>query len=315
MNRVPDLSVVVPTFNRCDVLAATLDALAAQTLDADRWEVVVVDNGSSDGTSAMLDERRATYPVPLRVGREPKPGPAAARNRGVAETSGRLLLLLGDDTPPADPDLLQRHVDLHVDTADEVAVLGRIEWDPAATVTPLMRWLAQGVQFSFGGLQAGPVDPRTNVVSSHLSLKRAMLERVGGFDERYPRAAHEDTDLGTRLAQDGLELRYVPELLVWHRHFTSLDASVRRMRFVGEGAWIYRSIWRERSSPDIPAPRPVVGRLVSAVVPVLLRLEPLVPPAAAPVLWRLLHGGAYATGYRRAESAARHAGRPRPVLR
>src|SRR3954453_5541459 len=100
------ISVIIPTRNRRDVLLTTLTALFAQ-VDAAAHEVVVVDNGSTDGTLASLAALEA--PLDLRVVVEPAPGVSAARNRGVGEARHNHLLLLNDDTAPADRHLLEGH--------------------------------------------------------------------------------------------------------------------------------------------------------------------------------------------------------------
>src|SRR5258707_10281865 len=97
------LSVVIPTYNRCASLRRLLDALARQTLSADRFEVIVVDDGSSDGTRELL--RTLKTPYALVSIEQPNQGPGAARNRGVRAASGDLILFLDDDVVPMD-DLL-----------------------------------------------------------------------------------------------------------------------------------------------------------------------------------------------------------------
>src|SRR5690349_12690843 len=131
-----DISVVIPTIGRSEVLARTLDALAAQDLGGVLGEVLVVDNGSAEG----LDGLRSRWhgPLPLEVVVENTPGAAAARNAGIARARGSRVLFLGDDCVPASADLVAGHA-----RADEdVAVIGQIEWDLGVEVTPVMRWLA-----------------------------------------------------------------------------------------------------------------------------------------------------------------------------
>src|SRR4051794_3983148 len=94
----PCVSVVVPTFNRRAGLERLLRALAIQTYPADLFEVVVVDDGSTDGTYAHL--RRLVLPFTSRYYRQRNQGPAAARNLGVHHARGRLLVFLDDDVAP-----------------------------------------------------------------------------------------------------------------------------------------------------------------------------------------------------------------------
>jgi glycosyltransferase involved in cell wall biosynthesis len=103
-----DISVVIPTFERWPVLERTLGGIAEQDLDGCRAEVIVVDNGSRDGSRDRLTRaaREWTAPISLKLVHEPIRGPSAARNAGVLAASGRLVLFLGDDCVPAGPGLI-----------------------------------------------------------------------------------------------------------------------------------------------------------------------------------------------------------------
>ena len=111
------LTVIIPTRDRLPVLRATLAGLADQELGPVETEVIVVDNGSTDGTTAALEALVADFPLPLIALHEPTPGAGPARNTGLARARGDAVLFLGDDTRPAAPDLLRRHAELHDDAA------------------------------------------------------------------------------------------------------------------------------------------------------------------------------------------------------
>src|SRR4051794_36855063 len=134
-----DISVVIPTRERFEVLARTLEGLAAQDPGGVSAEVLVVDNGSRDGSLEHLRElaERWAGPFPLEVVSEETPGAAAARNAGIARARGERVLFLGDDCRPAGPGLVAGHA------RAAGAALGRIDWDPGIEVTPVMRWLAE----------------------------------------------------------------------------------------------------------------------------------------------------------------------------
>jgi GT2 family glycosyltransferase len=245
---VTALSVVIPTYNRPDALADTLDSLAAQEFDGE---------------------------VEVEVAQAP------------------VVLFLGDDMAPAQRDLLARHVDLHARRPEATyGVLGRATWRPDRPVTPFMRWLENGgPQFAFHELDAGPVPASRYLYTAHASFKRSLLA-ANPFDERFPFAAVEDTELGLRLERGGLELDYHPELLVHHDHPTSVEQAVARMRKVGASARRLEDI--QPGSGVLPAPAPH------------WRLYPLLRPLASrsgidrPRVWSLLLWSSYADGYRRA---------------
>jgi glycosyltransferase involved in cell wall biosynthesis len=295
------LSVVIPTKDRAAALARTLDALEAQRFDDARIEAIVVDNGSSDGTIEQARERAKEAAIPLQLLEQPDGGPAAARNAGVAAASGEVLLFLGDDTEAGSPELLRTHLDLHTARPEETyGVLGRITWSPRSPVTPFMRWLENGgPQFHYGELEAGPVDAASYFYSSHASVKRSILERVGGFDERFPTAAVEDTELGVRLADVGLELDYHPELLVLHDHPTTPAQSLRRSVAVGRSAALYNRLRPDRPHPGVQAPRGLAWSAVRAGEPLLgaLGRAPL-PKGLRERVWLAMTRAGYARGYR-----------------
>ncbi len=295
------LSVVIPTKDRAPALARTLAALEAQQAGDARIEAIVVDNGSGDGTVEQVRGRAAGSAIPIRLLEQPDGGPAAARNAGVKAADGDLLLFLGDDTEPDGPNLLRAHLDLHTARPEEdYGVLGRITWSPRSPVTPFMRWLENGgPQFHYGELEPGPVEAASYFYSSHASVKRSLFERLGGFDERFPTAAVEDTELGTRLADAGLELDYHPELLVLHDHPTTPAQSLRRSVAVGRSAALYNRLRPDRPNPGVQAPQGLAWSAVRAAAPLLGALARLpLPNGLRERVWLAMTRGGYARGYR-----------------
>jgi GT2 family glycosyltransferase len=295
------LSVVIPTKDRADALARTLDTLERQRGGDAELEAVVIDNGSSDGTVEQVRRRAGSTALPIRLLEQPEGGPAAARNAGAAAAGGEVLLFLGDDTEPADEHLLCAHLDLHASRPDpSYAVLGRITWTPHKPVTPFMRWLENGgPQFHYCELEAGPVDPASYFYSSHASVKRSMFEQVGGFDQRFPTAAVEDTELGVRLADAGLELDYHPKLIVLHDHPTTPEQSLRRSVAVGRSAALYNRLQPDRPHPGVQPPRGLAWSAVSAAEPLLGVAGRLpMPIGVRERVWLAMTRAGYARGYR-----------------
>ena len=224
----PRLSIVIPTRNRVERLAETLDAIAGESFDG--LEVIVVDDGSSDGTAELL-ETRDCRPFELVCDRQPGRGPAAARNRGIAQARASRVLLLGDDTRPAPGCLGGHHTDL------EVGIQGRIEWDPQAPTTDVMRFLAPaGPQFYFEDLDDGGPVPFTAVLGSNFSAPTPWF-RDEPYDESFPHAAFEDTELAWRWVRRGWVSHYRASTLAWHHHhYASLEPFLDRQRRAGRSA-------------------------------------------------------------------------------
>ena len=229
----PGMSVVIPTRNRLASLQQALVALARQTHDAELFEVLVADDGSSDGTAAFL-AAPPEYPFSLRSVRLPGSGPAAARNRAIRLALAPRVLLLGDDTFP-EPDALSRH--LAAAAGRELGVQGRIDWDSAAPITPVMRFLApEGPQFYFKGLEHGQPIPYTAVYASNFSAPtRWFLEDP--FDEGFPAAAFEDTELAYRWGRKGRTAIYCHGAVSAHRHhYDRIETFLSRQRAAGQAA-------------------------------------------------------------------------------
>jgi glycosyltransferase involved in cell wall biosynthesis len=227
------LTVVVPTHNRSHLLGQCLRGLLDQTLPADQYEVVVVDDGSTDDTLQVVKEVGAPASR-LRSFHQENKGPAAARNYGTREARGGLILFTGDDCLP-DKHLLAEHVDAH-ESGGDVGVVGHIAWHPDLEVTPFMSFLEQGVQFDFGDIEDPGDVSFWYCYSSNLSLPRRRLEEVGGFDEDFKHAAWEDIELGYRLRQRGLRLVYRSGAITYHFHPTTLERYLERQLIAGRAA-------------------------------------------------------------------------------
>jgi GT2 family glycosyltransferase len=249
----PVLTVVVPTYQRPELLRRCLRSLRGQDLPEDLFQVVVIDDGSGDATTQVLEDQALEWPQLEWRSQPTNKGPAAARNLGLASAAGDLILFVDDDIV-APPDLLSKHLHLHQPPDPRRGVVGRVEWHPELEVTPFMRWLdTTDLQFKFATMEEGQLErPWEAFYTCNLSLPAPILEEVGGFDERFPYPAFEDTDLGLRLSRRGFRLEYRSSVLAWHARAVSLDEFSRRMRKVGESATLLRS-----AQPDLPFDLPV----------------------------------------------------------
>ena len=199
----PDVTVVAPSHNRPEGVEALLRSLARQELATDAFEVVVVDDGSERPLDAGALGRIAPE-LSLRVLRHDTPrGPAAARNTGWRSARGRLVAFVDDDCV-ATPGWLQALLDA-ASHSDEVIVQGHTEPDPERRdrIGP----------FSVTLRIAGP---NRLYQTCNLAYPRALLERLGGFDESFRHACGEDVDLGLRAEAAGGRLEYAPGALVYH---------------------------------------------------------------------------------------------------
>jgi len=266
-----DVSVVLPTYDRIDALPEVLLGLEAQANDAEApsFEIVVVDDGSTDGTGEWLTER--SFSVPATVLSQDNRGPAAARNAGVAAATGRWVAFLGDDTVP-EPGWLVAHRRAHRERgeAPELAVLGYTGWHRRTTVTPFLRHLNErGAQFGYGLIGDGEEDPEklgfNFFYTSNISLSRELLV-AEPFDLGFPYPAWEDTELSYRLHRNhGLRLVYEPAAVTRHNHPTDLGRFFARQEKAGYSAVVFHRLHPELGpflglGPDGPPPLPSPGR-------------------------------------------------------
>src|SRR5438093_498275 len=213
------------------------------------FEVVVVDDGSTDDTLAMLAALRT--PFALRVLAEPHRGPNAARNRGIAAARGRIVLFTGDDMIPG-PSFLEAHLKFHGSHGEERdALLGLIEWSPEIRVTPLMEHVvspAGGQQFNFAEVRDGKAEFNL-FYTSNVSLKRSfLLRQETWFDTDFTYPACDDIELGYRLRRQGMVLHFRPQAVTYHHHELTTAGFVRRQRMAGR-----MSVVLTRKHPELDA--------------------------------------------------------------
>lgn len=230
-------SVVIPTYRRPETLFPVLDALAAQS-NPPEFEVVVVDDGSGDETPTRLAAFRPPYP--FRFFSQENAGPASARNRGVCEAKGEVVLFLGDDTVP-EPSLLAVHGDAHRERRPyPVAVLGYTTWPLGLPVSPFLHHINEyGLQFGYGLIRDPERVPFNFFYTSNVSLPRRLLVEAGLFDTSFPHAAWEDIEVAYRLMQQGMRMLYRPAAVARHHHDITFASFRRRQERAGEAAAIF----------------------------------------------------------------------------
>jgi GT2 family glycosyltransferase len=241
-------SVVIPTCNRLTELQRVLAAVG------DQWqppgtelEVVVVDDGSRDGTWDWLESQAAS--AGWLVLRQDNRGPAVARNRGVESSSGDVVLFLGDDTVPQ-AGWLAAHLDEHrlFGRPTPLAVLGYTSF-PASSESPFLRFINEyGAQFGYSIIETPAAVPFNFFYTSNISLPRSELIRHGGFREDFPAAAWEDIEFAYRAQDAGLTIRYQPRARTVHEHCIRTWTFCRRQRTSGLSAAIFFGLHPELGS-------------------------------------------------------------------
>jgi glycosyltransferase involved in cell wall biosynthesis len=233
-------SVIVPTRNRADRLDACLAALAHQSLPAEQFEILVVDNGSTDGTAARIARWSELRPGLRRV-EEPVPGVSRARNAGIAAARGELLAFVDDDAVAE-----SRWLALLLGAYDRFPGVGaacgrarlRLERRPPA-------WYGGYSESWYSAMDFGPtarllLDPAEVPWSLNLSVRASLARDIGGFSEDLGRVdgnlhSGEEFPFVLALRAAGLHIAYEPDAVVWH----AVPAERLRLR------WLVRRAWAE----------------------------------------------------------------------
>lgn len=222
------LSVVIPTYNREKVLARALGGYLAQSSPHLILELLVVDDGSTDGTESMVKEVSGRSAFPIRYLRQPNKGPAAARNWGIREARSALILFSDSDIIP-EHNLVEQHIAWHQTNRQiNAAILGYVTWPPEIKATPFMRWYGEHKLFWFFRLRNKQEASFHFFYTCNLSLKAEFLRTCGQFDEEFKSAAYEDVELGYRLSKHGLQLLYNPAAIGYHYQFFSFEDACRK---------------------------------------------------------------------------------------
>jgi len=190
-----DYSVVIATKDRQAYLRRTLESLERQT-EAAPFEVIVVDNGSADGTRSVVEAYAERAPV--RYVAEPQPNRGKARNRGVEVAAGRYVLFCDDDVS-LPPGWLAAHA--AAQTGEDCVVNGPILNVPSYDATPTPTFSNYSRAF---------------LCTCNASLSKRAFYRAGGFDESFDLYGWEDTELGVRLREAGCRWKFAWGAFLWH---------------------------------------------------------------------------------------------------
>jgi len=227
------VSIVIPTHNRKEILAKTLDYLMLQDYPNNQYEIIVVDDGSRDGTKEIVKSK--TRPeISLRYFYQKQRGPHFARNLGIEKARGEIVIFVDSDIF-APPSLISEHVKFHQKLGDAVVsgpAVGVYEFD--SIFSDIKKRTLKKLFFDFSG---------PSFITSNLSVKRRFLIRVGGFDEEFTGYGWHDWELGLRLKKLGLKAKRNINALAYHykrkTNLSDLPSLREKRRQRGRNAVLY----------------------------------------------------------------------------
>jgi GT2 family glycosyltransferase/glycosyltransferase involved in cell wall biosynthesis len=275
------LSVVIATYNRSKWLKIVLEGFCKQTLPQDRFEIILVDDCSTEDLSSLVEDFTARLPLKY-LRQEVNSGLGAARNRGFSAARGDIILFFDDDDRP-DERVLEEHLATHTKhPADNVAVLGLTVWDPELEMTPVMYHVTEvGKQYlSYPDIAPDTPLPFHYFWGGRSSIKRAMLEKEN-FDPGFNLQALEDIELAWRLRKYDLTVYFNPNSIQYAMR--PLDTKSFCERWFRQGQAMAQFMERH-ASPELERHLGLVGAeerfaslegLIPALESHIATLEPL----------------------------------------
>ena len=239
-----EVSIVIPTFARPERLRECLGALSLQRVPKSAYEVVVVDDGSPEALDSLIES--FSHTLQIRLIRQSNAGPAAARNRGVRESSGALIAFTDDDCRPSNKWLEQLLVSerTHPGALVGGTTINGLPREIFATTSQLI------VDLVYEHFNSHASEAYFLTSNNFLCQRTAFLE-IGGFDSVFSRAGGEDRDFCDRWRMSGRRIVWVREALVEHCHSQTLRRFIDLHYRYGRGAYSYLQMRRKRKSGTI----------------------------------------------------------------
>lgn len=228
-----DISVVIPTVNREKILRRVIEGLIKQTYPADRFEVVIVDDNSTDGTQDTVKELRQIHNNIRYIKQLPgKKGPAAANNLGIKNAAGDFIFFINDDVIP-DMHMLEEHMKYH-NKYQNITVQGKVI--NTSSLDELGK-RHDGYSGGYGKLSFG------YFTTWNCSIRKELLIKAGMFDEDFINLCWEDVELGLRLRKLGIRQKYNGKAFGYHYRSEFSMKQLGRVREksinMGKNAMIY----------------------------------------------------------------------------
>ncbi len=229
-NKLIELSVIIPAYNRKDTLKECILSLINQDYPQERYEIIVVDDGSSDGTSTMMGSLVQRYPSIRYIQRSHK-GPASTRNAGIKESIGTIIAFTDNDCIPAS-DWIRNIIEAHHLHKNVLAIGGLTSVNPHNIKAQVSQFLSDGaISVNINGEKEYIFFPTCNV-----SFKREHLKET--FSELFPLPAGEDLEFFWRIFKKGNKFLFDEKLQVFHNCHPNFKSFLKQAFMYGRGNYL-----------------------------------------------------------------------------
>ncbi|MFH1837913.1 MAG: glycosyltransferase family 2 protein [Candidatus Kuenenbacteria bacterium] len=236
-------SIIIPTYNRALILKRTLYSIKDQTFSKKNFEVLVIDDGSTDKTKNIIMDFIKNNSLNIKYFYQNHQGPGQARNLGINNSQGEIIVFVGDDTI-FEKNLLANHNKTHIKMPN-IIVLGMVFWDKSIEINNFMNYISpNGPQFNFGSIKNIRDAGWNHFYTCNISLPRKIISNLR-FDSRYIYAAFEDIDFGLSLYKKGIKIFFNKEAIVYHSHFYNSELFYKRMINVGKSFVIFSDKYKK----------------------------------------------------------------------
>lgn len=237
-------SIIIPTYNRPERLKKCLNSIASLDYPCDKFEVIVVDDGSEKALDDVTSGFQNQFSLTLL--RQKNAGPASARNNGASQAKGKFLAFTDDDCTLA-PDFL-KNLELKFSSAPDSMTGGRtINALPKNIYSTASQTLIDYLYQYYNNSER----QLSFFASNNFALPANLFQKLGGFDTSFPLAAAEDREFCDRWLNSGYKMTYAPDVVVYHAHELTLSKFWRQHFNYGRGAFCFHKTRAQRQSEKI----------------------------------------------------------------
>ena len=261
-----EISVIIPTYNRSDTIREVLEHLSSQSLDKNDYEIIIVDDGSTDSTDKIVKKFiQENKDLNIKFFKQKNSGPAKARNAGIKNSIGRILVIIGDDII-CPRDFLKNHIKAH--KTKNIAVTGDQIWTKKPNEFMKLLVDNESATKRKNNLGIG------GFCTANVSIERKWLQQEL-FDEDMG-FGFEDSELGYRLMKKGVRMVFDSSTKVYHKHYYDLEAFRKRQKTSGKNVPLFVKKHPELKSTIVPKNRKIKKTLCMLLIKlgIFQRLSP-----------------------------------------